>query len=521
MLRRERRIFHRQVAEALERLYPGRIEEQLGLLAHHWEGAGEQERAIEYLRRAGEQAAAQFANAEAVGYFTRALDLTPEEDLIGRYELFKAREGVYDVQADRDARRQDLAVLQELSEALDDDTRRAEVALRQAIYAHRLPDYPAEIAAAQRAVRLAHAIGDVRIEATGYQRWASALRFQGDYNGSRSRSEKALALARAAHLRRVEATTLRALAGDFELEGSHAVQVASYEQAMGIFREIGDRRQENYTRMMLGFTALQQGDYDKARVYHEQALRVCLEIGDRWNEALTHLIPGRVYDDLGDYDRAKACYEQYLKGCRQVGDRRGVAMALNRLGLLSHHAGDDEIAREYAQQALQMARDHGERVIQGAIAICLGNALLGLERFDEATETYHQALALLRESPRYAVEALAGLARVCLAQGNLPQAQTYVEEILSYLEGHTLGNIWLLEECMRLYLTYYTVLLANEDRRAQDILAEAYNLLQERAAKISDEGERRSYLENVVVNRELVSEYTGSGIAQSREGSEQ
>jgi predicted ATPase len=61
------------VAEALERLFPERIEEQLGLLAHHWERAGEGERAIEYLRRAGEQAAAQFANEEALSCFSRAL----------------------------------------------------------------------------------------------------------------------------------------------------------------------------------------------------------------------------------------------------------------------------------------------------------------------------------------------------------------------------------------------------------------------------------------------------------------
>jgi len=90
LLRRERRRFHRQVAEALEDLLADRIEERLGLLAHHWERAGEKERALEYLRRAGDQAAAQYANAEAIAYFTRALDLTLEEDLAGRFGLLLA-----------------------------------------------------------------------------------------------------------------------------------------------------------------------------------------------------------------------------------------------------------------------------------------------------------------------------------------------------------------------------------------------------------------------------------------------
>jgi hypothetical protein len=43
--------------------------------------------------------------------------------------------------------------------------------------------------------------------------------------------------------------------------------------------------------------------------------------------------------------------------------------------------------------------------------------------------------------------------------------------------------------------------------RAQDILETAHSLLQERAAKISDEEERRSFLENVAAHREIVVEY--------------
>ena len=47
MLFVQRRHFHRQVADALERLYPDRRHEQAGLLAHHWERAGESVAEIE------------------------------------------------------------------------------------------------------------------------------------------------------------------------------------------------------------------------------------------------------------------------------------------------------------------------------------------------------------------------------------------------------------------------------------------------------------------------------------------
>jgi oligopeptide transport system substrate-binding protein len=80
LLKRERRVFHRQVAEALERLYPDRIEEQVGLLAHHWERAEEPEKATEYLSRAGDQARLAYAHQEAIDYYRRALAFLKEQE---------------------------------------------------------------------------------------------------------------------------------------------------------------------------------------------------------------------------------------------------------------------------------------------------------------------------------------------------------------------------------------------------------------------------------------------------------
>jgi oligopeptide transport system substrate-binding protein len=79
LLKKERRVFHRQVAEALEELFPDRIEKQVGLLAHHWERAEEPEKATEYLWRAGDQARMAYAHEEATDYYQRALVFLREQ----------------------------------------------------------------------------------------------------------------------------------------------------------------------------------------------------------------------------------------------------------------------------------------------------------------------------------------------------------------------------------------------------------------------------------------------------------
>jgi len=80
LLKKQRRVFHRQVAEALEQLFPERIEEQVGLLAYHWERAGEADKATEYLLRAGDQARLAYAHDEAIDFYQRALVFLKEQE---------------------------------------------------------------------------------------------------------------------------------------------------------------------------------------------------------------------------------------------------------------------------------------------------------------------------------------------------------------------------------------------------------------------------------------------------------
>src|SRR5262249_22066425 len=76
LLRRQRQAFHRQVAEAIETLYADGLDELYEQLAYHYDRADDAARAVEYLVKAGQKAAAQFANREAIEHFDRALELT-------------------------------------------------------------------------------------------------------------------------------------------------------------------------------------------------------------------------------------------------------------------------------------------------------------------------------------------------------------------------------------------------------------------------------------------------------------
>jgi tetratricopeptide (TPR) repeat protein len=81
LLKADRRVLHRAVGEALERLYPGQLasRELAPVLARHFREAGDAERAFKYYALAGEAALGTYANAEAEAHYRAALSLATAE----------------------------------------------------------------------------------------------------------------------------------------------------------------------------------------------------------------------------------------------------------------------------------------------------------------------------------------------------------------------------------------------------------------------------------------------------------
>ena len=499
----ERTYLHEDVGRSLEQHYGEQADEIAVQLAWHFEQAQIVDKARHYLRRAGAQAAAQAANVEALDYYSRALALTPATDQAERYDLLLDREKIYDLQGARETQAQDLVELEKLATALSNPGQQAEVALRQAHYAEATGDYPTAIVAAQAAIELTQAAQDVAREAAGQLSWGVALWRQGDYAAACKHLEQALALAQKAERPDIEAGSLRNLGNISFRQGDHAKSRTHFEQALHLYHEINDRHGESATLNNLGIVCKNQGDYGGALAYYKQALSLCREIGNRRGESLALTNLGGVYQAQGNYSRARIYYEQALHLYRMIDDRENEIITFLNLGLVDIRLGNYQTSQAYSQQALRLAQQIESSLWEGYALTNLGHALAGLEQWTETAATYQQAIDLRHELGQHhlAMESLAGLARVSLAQGDLPQAQEQVDVILKHLASGTLDGT---EEPFWIYLTCYQTLQANTDPRAQDVLTTTYNLLQERAASISDVQARRVFLKSVMVHREIV-----------------
>ena len=90
VLQERRKALHEQTAQAIEALNRATLDDHYSDLAHHYSRSGNTEKAVEYLRLAGQQAARQSVNTEAINHLTAAFELfktLPDTAARARQEL--------------------------------------------------------------------------------------------------------------------------------------------------------------------------------------------------------------------------------------------------------------------------------------------------------------------------------------------------------------------------------------------------------------------------------------------------
>ena len=466
VLKRLRRDYHAKAGAWLAGLSGARANDFLGLAAEHFEQAGDAPNACEYFARAATHAAGRYAHEAVLGYAGRALALSgadeSAESLLMRWRLLDVRERTLDLQGRRKEQQADIDALHGLAEALDDDTRRAEVAWRRSDIALRTADFHTMESAARQAMALAERAGAVALGLRAQQRLAVALATLGDTAAGRAIAQSSLAAARALGLRSAEALALSALAVVANEQEDWMGSLEALQQKLRVERELGNRRSICTTLVNLGAAWLELGEQSQARRHLEEGLRLARAVGDRATE----------------------CYP------------------LLSLAVLALRQGDAASARAHAQSALGIAVAMHDSLIE-ANALCrLGDAELALGRHDAAAAAFERAHATavaLKHVRQY--DAAAGLARVALARGELPQSLAPVQALIDHLAA---GGTLLGTDSRPIRLTCHLALARVGDPRAAEVLADAYAELQTRAAGITDAALRDSFLNEVSEHRRII-----------------
>lgn len=536
----QRAFLHRRAAEWYERRPAEDLGDLLPQLAHHWRHAGERARERRYATLAARKFAAEYANAAALGYVERALQLAPPP--AEALELRWLRLQVYERTGEREAQRRELARLEALLGEGGAPVELARLANAWAAYFRDVSDYPAALAQIARAEAAAGEAGDRAGAARSLTLRGEIYEFQGETAAAREAFSEALARYRQLGYPRGEAGNLSKLGnllcymGDYgaarELflealairrAGSDADECASlsnlgevarelgewdaaasyWAEALAAARRVGDRRTEAVILGQMGFGESARGRYGAALAYLEQAVETFRALGDRRRVAETLNDLGMAWRDIGRAAEARRAFEEALAGQEQVGDTRAALYTALNLGRLLL---DEEPARsgELYHGALRAALASGDRFGEAYARSYLAGLAERAGDLPAAEAALRAAIATREELGLPAAEEQAALARVALARGEPAAALGLARAAAAHLAGDGPDG---LEFPFEVALSCHDVLrAAGHPDEARAALAAAHALLMERADAIEDPAIREAMLNDVPAHRRIVEE---------------
>jgi len=440
LLKKERRVFHRRVAEALELLFPQRIEEYVGLLAHHWDHGGDIEKATEYLLRAGDQARLAYAHEEAIRHYERAQTLLEQVRGGDREQWFSIEEGLGDVRA----------VLAELDEALANYERARSVL----------------VAIPQSSERLA---GLCRKTAMLYER-------KGQYDTAFQWLEQGMS-ALAGHATLETARIRLAGAGIYSRQGQHRQALEWCELGVEITRQESGQAELAHGTYLLGTIHGHLGHSAEEIACAQKSLKLYKEMGHLVGQAKALNNLAIAYKEHGEWAAAIGCFQRGIELEEQLGDVHGVATVTNNLGNVLLWQGHLDAAAQAYQKSLDIWEDIGFPI---GVALSLSNlGKVCAERGDwrQGLDRLERSRQQLREiqSQHFLPEVYRRLAVVHLGLSQREEARRTAERSVAL--AAELGME--LEKGISLRVMGQVHLAHEEWEQAADALAASMSILEE------------------------------------------
>lgn len=256
-------------------------------------------------------------------------------------------------------------------------------------------------------------------------RWSEALTA---YDQGESLLENSYYVAEMAQLKNARAWI-------YYRQGEYTQAEASCEASLSILNSVPNMQELAYAHNIKGVIAYHKGEWEPARLAYERSLQIQEKTHDRWGQGNSWSNLGSVYLMTARLGEAEQAFLKSLELREALGDLNGVATSCNNLGHIYQEMKQPQQAVTYLSRSLEIYTQTGN-ALGRTISLCnLGMADYVCGHFEAAEKSLRQGIDGLRELEVTQVlpEALNGLAEVLLAQEQVADAATVLEEVAALL----------------------------------------------------------------------------------------
>lgn len=452
ILLKHRRQFHLAVGEAMEALFPDRLDELAPLLAHHFREAGHDVRALHYLTLSGDAAFRLYAIPEALIHYQQAVNLSRQVQMPAdrAIHLYLRLGRCLELQNDYSAALSVYEALAALAEAQGNETAAlAALVARATTYAVPTPaqDVVQGRALSEQALVMARRLDDRQAEARILWNFMLLQMYSGHMGEAIPYGEACAALARQLGLAEQLAHALQDLGLPYMGTGRLDDAQRTLAEAAALWRE-----QVNYP--MLGESLansvlhrLLVGSFDEGEAFARQSFEISDRIDNAWGKVNSRVFVALIYLARGKFGEALHMLPALIQDAEAIGHPGFIlgwvqlaqvyqALGATAEGLKAACAADEASHRFVPFRPLALAvhagfhLDEGDlaeagRLVEDAISLGITDTLLVME-----------------------IEMCLATARLAAARGDTRTALAQVGDILAMLEQN--GARYFLPQVLRL-----------------------------------------------------------------------
>ena len=456
---------HQSIATWYEREYEDNLSLHYPVLVVHWSRAGNAKKEAHFCQLAGQQAASQYANAEAERYLSRALELMEKmcENTIfeKRFEVLQQRVQVFAILGRVDEERGDLDMLLAMAGQSQDGFKQGEVLVDWADLHNRCGQFEEALKCGEEALAVLRDAGSSEGEARALSQLAKTLEGRGDFPEAHNQVDSALSIFRDAGIVDGQAASLKSLGIISTRLGELPQAMEHFEAARALYRQIGDRKGVASISGNLGSLSFYLEHFEDAIQYTQDAQDIFRVIGDKRGQAKCLANLGVLHLALGNPEHAISNQEEALTVYREMHDSSGEAESLGNLAVAYESIGADghpELATEVIgsrpefdeahrlnMECLSRFQRSGNRQGEAVTYFNLGSTSLCCGSLDQASDFLRKALRLAEEIgvSRIAARSHSAIARLDL---HLEEPSKAMEHSNEAVELVTEQNIPIVEE---------------------------------------------------------------------------
>ena len=447
ILRRQRRMYHRKVGEAIENLFQDKLTEEAHQLAFHFNAARDYPRAFKYYQIAGDQSFKLFANQEAGDHYQRAIEIALKLNVpsVQLARLYNSRGRALELLNQYDQALDNYEELEELGRSRNDRSLElASLVPQTTIYSTPTVKFDPQIGTelSRRALTLAIELRDYQAEAKTLWSLMLIQTFaDGDLEKAITYGEQGLRTAREHRLQEEMAYIQHDLARPYMRVGRLKDAWQAYENSQNYWREVNNLPMLADNLASLSESYYTAGDFERSMAYAEEGLGISKQIGNVWGQAYNNFVIGPILLERGDIDAALVALNNTLNLSKQANFAAGVVATQMIKAWLYTMFGDLESADQIQNQILSFV-NHYESfrplylVAQAQHKLFSGEQAEALEIFEEIGPSYRTDSELIFHPYIYTLHV-----EIHLANQNYDIALQTVE---SYLQDLSLSEIKIL-----------------------------------------------------------------------------